>query len=682
MPKIKIVQSSWTHGQISDKMSARSDIQNMLTSSASTLDNFVIMQQGGITKRPGTIYSNAIAPLNSRLIPFKNGFGNFIIILETTGLTIFNIDTSTSLPRISFGSAYPDVNAIRFAQNDLQIVFTYNTVPPVSLVMTSSTIATLSTMTFSPAPVYDYNMVNYDSLWFVLQKTTGTEQFTVGDPILITAYSTQAQAKANTQTVAGGAIQFSQEVLSAYIGGMYSGGGSVFGITGEGNDGPGKVSTFIGTLWENDLLDQLKDKVIISGSSSFLAEMTMSAKHGYPTAVSFYQGRLWFGGFRDVPNLIVASKIDKYMFFESGTSKDIDPLNFKLSSDITCRILHILSSKTMVIFTDVGEFAFLSSSGSGTITGSNVNITLQTKNGSTNCRPQELDDQLFYVQAGGAVIRGTDYSYTSNSYQSTNVSILTPEIINNPVSSCIIKNLDSNDNSFLLYINTNGSISCLQSVQVQNISGWTTWTSIGRKFKSACSVDNRCFCIVNNDALNINTIEEFSFNSYVDCRLPVSVNNGISSTLPLSINNLSILLTNGYLYQQNNTIPTNQVNVNNNGINGTGICGVTISSTMKTSSYSLRSNDVGDILFMPKKLTDIYVYYYKSVGINITVGDITSPIPLLKYDSSLYNQEVTPITDIYKADAVIDWSLLTAIIITQSVPYPCTILSIGTTLTI
>lgn len=682
MSKIKIVQSSWTHGQISEKMSARSDIQNMLTSSASTLDNFVIMQQGGITKRPGTIYSNAIAPLNSRLIPFKNSFGNFIIILETTGLTIFNIDTSTSLSRIPFGHTYSDVNAIRFAQNDLQIIFTHNTVIPLSLIMSSPTIATLTAMTFSPAPVYDYNRINYDGLWFVLQKTTGTNPFTIGDSILITAYSTQDQAKSNTQTVAGGAIEFNPAILEAYIGGIYSGGGSTFGITGYDDAGAGKVTTFVGTLWENDLIDQLKDKVIISGASSFLAEVTMSAGHGYPTAVSFYQGRLWFGGFRDVPNLIVASKIDKYTFFESGTSKDTDPLNFKLSSDVTCKILHILSSKTMVVFTDIGEFAFLSSSGSGTITGSNVNITLQTKNGTTNCRPEELDDQLFYVQAGGSVIRGTDYSYTSNSYQSTNVSILTPEIINNPVSSCTIKNLDSNDNSFLLYINTNGSISCLQSVQAQNISGWTTWTSVGRKFKSACSVDNRCFCIVNNNVLNTNTIEEFSFNSYVDCRMPVIVTNGVSSTFLRPINNLSILLTNGYLYQQKNTTPLNMVNINNSGINGTGICGITISSTMKTSSYSLRSNDVGDILFMPKKLTDIYVYYYKSVGINIAVGDNISPIPLLKYDSSLYNQVIVPITDIYKADAVIDWSLLTGITITQSVPYPCTILSIGTTLTI
>lgn len=678
MAKIKVVQSAWTHGQISEKMNARSDIQNMLSSSASVLENFVIMQQGGITKRPGTLYINTVTN-GARLIPFKNSYGNFIIIMTNTQLTMRNIDTGNVMGPVTITVPYTNINEVRYAQNDTQIIFTHKDVVVQSLTMTSAT-NFIGPSQFVPSiqPCYDYNFINYDSLWFVLRKTTGGNVFQVGDTIRIGIYATQAQATADSETTAGGAFSIPTGV-SAYVNGLFIGNGSTIYINGFSSPGAGKISFPTGELLENDLTTQLQDKTVISGKSVFFAQQTMSATHGYPTSCAFYQGRLWLGGFRDVPNLIVASQIDKYGNFESGTAKDTDPLNFKLSSDVTARVKHIVATKTMVLLTDIGEFAFLSTSGTGTITGANVNITLQTKNGTTDCNPQELDDQLFYVQVGGAVIRGTDYNYTSNSYQSTNVSILSPEVINNPVDSGTIKNLGNDDNSYLIFVNSDGSIACLQSVQSQNIAGWSKWTTKGRQFKSICSINNRTFCLVYNPVSNITTLEEFSLTTYTDCQVTITLTNGVGST-SVAINNASILLNDGHLFQPNNATPTTSFNIQEPTISGTGICGVTILSTMTTAPYSLRNDQIGDLLFTSKKLSDIYVYFYKSIGLNITVEDNTSVIPLLKYDSTLYNAPLVPKTDIYKADEVIDWSLLTSITFSQSVPYPTTILSIGVTL--
>jgi hypothetical protein len=681
MAKIKLVQSAWTHGQISEKMNARSDIQNMLTSSASVLENFVIIQQGGITKRPGTAYIQNIAN-GARLIPFKNSYGNFIIMLTSTLLTIRNIDTNTLLTTQAI--VFPNVNEVKYAQDDAKIVFTHTSMPPFVLEMTNSSTYTYGAVAFSIPPAYDFQTMNYDNLWFVLRhKVTTPAQptlFAVGDQILITQYSTRAQAIADTQTVGGGAISYSLSTLDSYSGGVFVGMGSTIALIGEDIVSAGKVLTFSGQLLDNGLVAQLSDKVVISGKSVFFAQPTMSIEHGYPASCAFYQGRLWFGGFRDVPNLIVASQIDKYPIFESGTAKDSDPLNFKLSSDVTAKIKHIVATKTMVLFTDVGEFAFLSvSGGSGTITGANVNITLQTKNGTTDCKPQELDNQLFYVQAGGNVIRGTDYNYTSNSYQSTNVSILSPEVINNPSDSGVIKNLNGDDNSYLLYVNADGSIACLQSVQSQNIAGWSKWTTKGRQFKSICSINNRTFCLVYNPVSNITTLEEFSNTIFVDCQTPITLTNGAGTT-SIAINNASILLNDGHLFQLNNVTPTNSFNVNDSIISGTGICGVTMSSVMTTIPYTLRNDQIGDLLFTKKKTTDLTVYFYRSIGVDITIQGKTEVIPLLKYDVSLYNAPLIPKTDIYTTDKVVDWGLLESITLSQSVPYPVTILGIGVTL--
>jgi hypothetical protein len=635
------------------------------------------MQQGGITKRPGTLYVNTVAN-GTRLIPFKNSFGNFIIIMSNTQLTVRNIDSGVVIGPVTLAFTYPNINEVVYAQNDTQIVFTHKDVVVQSLTMTSAT-GFSGPSQFSPSiqPCYDYKFIDYDRLWFVLRKITGATLIQIGDTIRIGIYSTKAEAELDTETTAGGAFSIPTGV-SAYINGLFVGSGSTIYINGFSSPGAGKVSFPTGELLENDLVDQLKDKTVISGKSVFFAQQTMSATHGYPAACAFYQGRLWLGGFRDVPNLIVASQIDKISNFESGTAKDTDPLNFKLSSDVTAKIKHIVATKTMVLLTDIGEFAFISTSGTGTITGSNVNITLQTKNGTTDCNPQELDDQLFYVQAGGSVIRGTDYNYTSNSYQSTNVSILSPEIISAPVDSGTIKNLGNDDNSYLIFINSDGSIGCLQSIQAQNIAGWSKWTTKGRQFKSICSINNRTFCLVHNPANNITTLEEFSLTTYIDCQVVISLLNGVGTT-SVAINDASILLNDGHLFQFTNA-PATSFNVQDAGISGDGVCGVTIFSTMTTAPYSLRNDQIGDLLFTKKKLSDIYIYFYKSIGLNITVEDDTAVIPLLKYNTTLYNDALVPKTDIYKVDEVIDWTLLASITISQSVPYPATILSIGVTL--
>lgn len=806
MSQISIVQSAWTKGQISTKLNARSDVQNMLTFGASVLENFVIIQQGGITKRPGTKYISTCDDLV--LIPFKNSLGSFIISLTGTKIIIRDINANfviTNEIDWDTTSYLDDVTLINYAQDDTTMMFTYKDIPPMILVMTEYGVCTFGEFTASIPPAYDFNTIDYDAYAFILSNITNTgSTFEIGDQIGIAAYqatddkTAEENAEANTGTADGGAVSLSAD----YTGGIFVGEGCTFAIkstqttsfpqgsvisasttttfesinsipdkyvfnssdvtftpsasddyteyafiiknisnpdqaitandevkigvykatssktafeNAEADIGTveGGAVTFsndyvgyeiyatdaafgsvynitititsnytyptylVAELLENDLVDQLDDKTIISGGSSYLAEPLMNSTHGYPEACAFYQDRLWFGGFRDVPNLIIASEISKYGIFESGTALDTDPLNFKLSSDVTARIKHIVATKTMFLLTDIGEFAFLSTSGTGTITPSNVNITLQTKNGTTECKPQELDDQLFYVQYGGSVIRGTDYSYTSNSYQALNVSILSPELINNPVDSCTIKNIGGDDNSYLIYVNKDGSIACLQSVQSENISGWTKWISKNREFKSVCSIGNRSFCLVYNTNGDFITLEEFDIDTYLDCQVDIILSNGVG-TSSVPINNASILLDTGQLYQLDNDTPTDTFNVGNKS--GNGICGVTIYSTMTTTPYSLRDTQIGDLLFVPKKLSRIYVYYYQSLGINVSIDNNTKLISNWKYDQSTYDTAPTVITDVHEIDVYTDWNLLSSITINQSIPYPVTILSMGVTI--
>jgi hypothetical protein len=682
MSKIKIVQSSWTMGQSSPKLGARSDT-DMLAKTAQTIENFTVIQQGGLTKRFGTIYklNNAVfTSTPSRIIPIKCSSGNLLIIFTVTlGLIYcYNVDTDQIFSNTSAFFNGSVISEIKYSQLDNQILFTHKNMRPVKVTISSGGSLTLIQYPITSPPANDFTQ-DYDSYWFNLIKGAGTGNvFKIGDEVLIEVYPTQALANThNDNTPAGGG----RNAETRYVNGIFVGRGCTFRILSIAVQS-GKISKYKCELLDNDLITQLGDNTVISGKSVFLAEPVFGGARGYPACSTFYQDRLWFGGTKDIPNGLWASAISNYNRWESGTALDSDPLSFKLSCDATPKIIHIVSSKNIVILTDVGEFAFLSVSNSGTISASNINISLQTKNGTTDCQPQELDNQLFYVQFGGNVIRATDYTYTTNSYQSVNASIICPELINSPISSGIIKNINNDDNSYLIYVNIDGSIACLQSVSSQNIVAWTKWTSKDRSFVSVSSVNGRAFCLVKNNINNLVSLEEFSLTSYVDAKFTSPIVNGIISGVSTGLEGLtfSIKLPTGKLYTAVSSGGT--ININDSTVNASGEIGVLINSIMTTTPYTLRNPQFGDLLMTPKKISNVYLYYYLSIGLVITVNSNDNIVPNLIFDESSYNQQLIPTTDVYKSDVTINWNLLENIAITQNAPYPATILAIGATLNI
>lgn len=664
MPRIKIVQSNWSHGQASLKMSARSDT-TLLDKTAQQIYNFVIMQQGGLSKRPGTKFITSFGNINNPiLIPLKCSYGNFIIILYLTNdsktfLAVY-LDRIIYNKEVTLLSKVP-INELKYSQLDNALLFTHMSIPPVKFEIKLDLSISINSYLMQYPPVNDFYQ-DYDNSTFTLSKKDGTP-FKIGDNnIWILWKDSKGDPVAPD---------------SRYTNGLYVGAGITIRITGGTSDAG--IEYFVGILLDNDLEKQPDNPTTVQGMNSYFAEPVFSPLRGYPRCSAIYQNRLWYGGTRDLPSKIYASSTANFNRWESGTTNSDDPLNFQLSCDTSPIIEHIIASKNFVILTDVGEFAFLSTNNQPVVA-SNISILLQTKNGSTNCKPQELDDKLFYVQYGGNVIRSTDYSYNTNSYMSSNVSILCPEVINSPISSGTIKNLDNNDNSYLIYVNIDGTIACLQSVAEQDIEGWTTWFSEERDFISIVSVANNTYALLKNKAGEI-TLEQLSFNNYMDSIIDnVTITNGVGN-VPAHLNNINVYVISdtGNIYM---SLVNNGIIDIKDKVTGVFKVGIPINSILVTSPYSLRDAQIGDILLTPKKISNVYLYYYLSIGFNIIVNNNIDEVPNLKYDQSKYDTPLIPITNIYKSDVTIDWKLLETILITHNVPYPANILAIGATITI
>lgn len=688
--KIKIVQSSWTRGQISEKLNGRSDTE-ILNKSASVLENAIVLNQGGIAKRAGTKFLLSLNSSNSLIIPFECIFGKFLIIIDNVNYSIYNINNNTiSSIATPFGAPPKE---IKYAQNNNIIIFTHYGFPPyihtqVSAGLIYNTNYTLTTLNITWAPSNDFIAGKYDSYYFSFKKVVGSgNDIVIGDIIRIGVYDTFANAQNDSSNTGTGAINSIN--WSNYIGGTFVAKGMTIKINSVGIYPPtGNVNFPVGEVVENSLITQLPVTTIISGRSVYIGESVFRSEH--PNTCLFFQNRLWFGGTYSIPNGIWASATDRFTIFESGIYQDSSPLDFKINSLQAPIINNLIASKTLIILTDVGEFAFINILGTGAITASNINISLQSRYGASTCLPREMDNQLYYVQKGGSVIRATTFSNETNSYDAINTSITSPEIIRNPIDSCVIKNLNNDDNSFLLFVNSDGTIACLQAVKEQEIVAWSIWSTGlngSRAFKAIASIDNRLFCITYSNFLNLHTLEEFDMNVYGDCQNAITISNGIGSVLINYNNNLvAIQLTSGASTgYMNKVVALNQATgqiIIDNTINGTGIIAFPIYFNIKTVPYHLRDLRIGDLLTTPKKLTDAFIYYYKSAGISIGTETNQQYVPLYKFDINKYNEAVPIKTEIYKINIVIDWSLLTSLIIKQEDLFPATILSIGVTLNV
>ena len=91
MPSLKLIKNAFNTGEISPFAMGRTDFQgqsgNKYDHACESLQNFIPLIQGGVTKRPGTRFVCPAQSTGSRLIPFRNFLGNGGYVIELGNLT-------------------------------------------------------------------------------------------------------------------------------------------------------------------------------------------------------------------------------------------------------------------------------------------------------------------------------------------------------------------------------------------------------------------------------------------------------------------------------------------------------------------------------------------------------------------------------------------------------------------
>lgn len=221
------------------------------------------------------------------------------------------------------------------------------------------------------------------------------------------------------------------------------------------------------------------------------------AAHGFPSCGTFYQARLWMGGFRDQPDIIVASRIGKFFDFDLDVDDavaDDSPMQFRADSDEQVTVVQIHGGRHLQFFTSSGEFY----QALEPITPTNLGVKQTSRVGAAGGLPIiDVEGGTFFVARGGDAIREYLFVDTEQSYVPGSVSLLAGHLVAQPRSVTVARGRGENDAAAYYMANTGTDASgvlvpasAVTTLRAQQVTAFWRITSRGAIFRSFGAMQN------------------------------------------------------------------------------------------------------------------------------------------------------------------------------------------------
>ncbi len=415
----------------------------------------------------------------------------------------------------------------------------------------------------------------------------------------------------------------------------------------------------------------------------------------YPSALGFYQQRLYLGGTRDQPQTFWASQAPdgttgnpKYGDFTLGAN-DADAFKYTIASDKASKIFWFNPSDSLLIGTEGGIFKITSTNFEEAVTPTNVRVVLQTDYGVSKVAPARIADELLYMQKGGKKLRNSAYSLEKDRRISKDVTILSEHITKTKIVDSAYQN---EPDSIMWLIRSDGQIVGVSYEPDLEVTGWFRYVISGGIVKSIGVIDGWFDIahdelwmavrrtISSNDVMYIEVLEpalkpeEDQIDSfYVDSGLSTD-----PSSLPLTVvtgldhlegENVSILVD-GWVHPDQ-TVVGGSVTLEQEATQA-----VHIGMRERAELRTLRpegGNPIGTSQGKVKRISNIGIRLYRSLGLKIGDEDLEEyyfgPPEQMNVAIPLFSGDIFLEPDVdYSRDAEIS--------IVQDYPLPSTIICV------
>jgi hypothetical protein len=619
---MRVPLNNFSFGEVSPSLTSRTDSQ-VYQNAAETVKNFFVRSEGGVVKRSGMKHIHTFTDTYDssltqqiRIEPFVfSDDEKYILAFRAGNVDIFFINPTTGAISLSTTVAMSKITNARlhqftFAQQGDFVFICHADFFPETLYRTGLETFARADFAFDESrdgnrrfqPYYNFQG---STVTITPSHTSGTgrtlttssaywdsgmvgSRILIGDTeVVLTGVTSTTVATGNIKGTIRKQLDFdafetkngSNKIEVIHVNHGLASGASII-VANAGGVGGISDSNINGSRTISRIIDENKYEFTAGGSANSGAigggsptiesagattdwyEQSYSSYRGYPSAVTFHENRLWFGGTDSQPDGIWGSKIGQYYNFDVGDGSDTDAIDLDATAGVTNRIRHLVSNRDLQVFASQGEF-FVPSSTTQVLTPANAHISSQTPFGTGFLRPQSIDGGTLFVQASGTAVREYVFSDAENSYVGGHVSLLSSHLIDDPIQLAVLSGSLRRSGQYGFFLNGDGNISVYYSIRSEKKLGWMNWETNG-SFISVCSTGTDLFAVTvrdQGDGTNKLFLEQFDSDLQLDLSDDYTGTAGVFDVSAVYADGAEVDVIDGNEYLGNFTVASGNVDV-------------------------------------------------------------------------------------------------------------------------
>lgn len=656
MARFVTIQTNFTAGEIDPLLRSRVDIKSY-ENGLETAQNVLCQPQGGITRRNGLRYINALpnsgtesAANGVRLVPFEFSTSDSYMLCFThnrmhvykNGALITNINGS--------GNSYLDTSGVSLSSGRLAnmcwtqsadtLIVVHEDLAPIKIVRGGTDATwTASAITFDSIPKYAFTL-------------------SVSNP----AGTLTPSAVSGKITLTASSSVFTSGAVGQYINAIPQGRAKIVKF----NSG-----TSVDAITEFPFFNT---SAIANGSWEYESgyEAVWSSTRGWPRTVTFHQGRLYFGGSKTRPSTVWGSKVGIFFDFEGTEGLDDDSVEATLDTNTFNAITDMISGRDLMIFTTGGEF-YVPQNGLEPITPTSFFVSTTNRNGSKQgIRVQQLESGVLFIQRQGKILSEIAYSDTQLTYLTSKISLLSGHLLKNPTRMALRRAVDTDENDLLLITNgTDGTIAAYSLMRSQNVIAPSEFITAGGEFIDVGVDITTIYTVVKRTISGTAQyyVERFDSTLLTDS----AVTGGIASTASMSHivgKEVNVLLDG--IVQANQTVPGGGTVTFPRASSSSYEVGLPIVVQATTMPIDLKIQS-GTRLGFKKRIVEVNALVYETQ--NMVINNIE--VPFRSFDTpSTLDADVPDYTGTKVLHGILGYSNEAKITITQNAPLKFTLLGL------
>lgn len=508
-------------------MAARVDIKQYYQG-VSVGDNVQFLPQGGVKRRPGLKYI-AEPTGNGRLVPFVfNTDQKYLLCFSDLLVEIYRTDTDTLVDTVVTPYTTANLFNLDYAQTADTMIITHEDYQPRTLVRGATDADfTLATITMDETAQYDFNDASSPTAVSEIQTIDFGNGWNEGDTFKLTLEGVDTASMPFLEDGSAVNIADMNARIATELQDLSITASTGITVTHTGTDDLYTV-TFadasaypwqkIGVRSIDAVQDPTTNTTAVGRTQTGVArsEDVWSAGRGWPRTVTFFEGRLWFGGSASRPHTVWGSRVNNFYNFDPGKSRADQAIDVTLDTDQINRIQSIVGGRNLQIYTIGGEYVFKKAT-SDPITPENVQIESQTSYGSKRITPVAVGGAQMFIQRTGKAVREFLFNFDESAYDSTSLTLLAPNVIVDPIDMQVQRGTTSDDATYVFMTNTDGTLAVFNTAKAENVAAWSLWNTSG-SFKSVAVVLDELYVLVSRsiDSVTRYYIEKADNDSYTD----------------------------------------------------------------------------------------------------------------------------------------------------------------------